>query len=230
MRTTTTLKNRDSSSPDTKNAPTLQSIVSKRLAGYPSWVILTQLFIGFGWLRAVAEKVIDQAWWTGGVITDFVGDHETVMLGWYQPFVEAVVSPAPQLIALIVVLGQLGAGLSLATGKRLGLGLGIGMFLNLHFLAAGAVTPSAFYLLAQGALALWLAERRPTIGALRGLGIAACLAIFLAGLSMPSIATVHPAHVIEDPAMMFAFGGALASLACVIAIESSESIALQLEL
>ena len=31
--------------------------------------------------------------------------------------------------------------------------------MNLNFIAAGAVDPSIFYVLAQGAVALWLAER-----------------------------------------------------------------------
>ncbi|MFW2381413.1 MAG: hypothetical protein ACN4GZ_06595 [Acidimicrobiales bacterium] len=193
----------------------------ERVAGLPAWVVLTQLFIGFGWLRAVAEKVISPQWWTGSVIEDFVVANQDSALGWYQPFLDGVVVPAAPLIALIVVVSQLVAGLSLASGRRLGLGLGLGMFLNLQFLAAGAVTPSAFYLLAQGALALWMAEQAPTFITMKRLGLAAAGAMFLAGLSIPFVSTVHPAHVIDDPAIMFVFGGTLATLACVLAKEPS---------
>ncbi|NNE96757.1 MAG: hypothetical protein HKN24_12090 [Acidimicrobiales bacterium] len=198
---------------------TVRQLVAERVAGLPAWVLLTQLFIGFGWLRAAAEKLIDPDWWTGGVIDAFVSTHYEGFLGWYQPFLDAVVTPAAPLIALVVVAAQLVAGMSLTTGRRLGLGLAVGMFLNLHFLAAGAVTPSAFYLLAQGALALWLAERSPTARSARALRVVSTVAMFLAGLSVPFISTVHPEHVIDDPAVMFAFGGVLATVACLLAHE-----------
>ncbi len=48
--------------------------------------------------------------------------------------------------------------------------------------------------------------------------VVAALAVFLAGLSVPSISTIHPAHVIEDPAIMFVFGGTLAMAACLLTI------------
>ncbi len=202
---------------------TVRALGDERVAGLPSWVVVTQLFIGFGWLRAVAEKTIDPGWWTGAVIKDFVITHQDATLGWYQPFIDAVVTPAAPMVALLVVAFQLAAGLSLATGRRIGLGLGVGMFLNMHFLAAGAVTPSAFYLLAQGAIALWIAEQAPTFTSMKRLGLVAAGAMFLAGLSLPFISTVHPAHVIEDPAVMFAFGGTLATLACLLAGEPKTS-------
>jgi hypothetical protein len=201
----------------------VRDVVLDRVAGLPSWVVLTQLFIGLGWLRAVAEKVIEPGWWTGHVIDDFVVDHQHATLGWYQPFVEGVVTPAAPVIALAVVLGQLVAAISLTTGKRLLLGLSVGMFLNLNFLAAGAVTPSAFYLLAQGAIALWMAELKPSAAATRALGAVAATAIFLAAASLPFVSTVHPHDVIEDPAVMFAFGGSLAAAACWLASHTTRT-------
>ena len=198
---------------------TARTLIKERITGIPSWVLLTQLFIGFGWLRAVAEKVINVDWWTGGVIGTFVSAQSDVALGWYRPFLEVVVSPAAPLVALVVICAQLVAGASLVTGRRLGLGLTIGIFLNLHFLAAGAVTPSAFYLLAQGALALWLAEQTHTGATATRLSVAAIVAVFLAGLSVPFASTIHPADVIEDPALMFAFGGLLTTAACLVAYD-----------
>ncbi len=91
------------------------------------------------------------------------------------------------------------------------------MFLNLHFMAAGAVTPSAFYLLGQGALALWACERAMSRTRARALRLAAGVAAFAVGVNIPFISTLHPAHVIEDPAVMFTFGGALAALTCLLA-------------
>ncbi len=192
------------------------------MGGLPAWVVVTQLFIGLGWLRAVAEKVIDPGWWTGDVITRFVFVHGDTTLAWYQPFVEAVVLPAAPLIALVVVVGQLVAGASLVTGRRIGVGLATGIFLNLHFLAAGAVTPSAFYLLAQGALVLWLAEQTLTLVSLKRLQLVAAIAAALVGFNLPFISTVHPAAVIDDPAIMLVLGGALTALGCVLASRTIE--------
>lgn len=188
-----------------------------RLDGLPSWVVLTELFIGLGWLRAVAEKLIEPAWWRGDVLEQFIADRTDMTLGWYGPFLATVVLPLAPLAAVIVVVGQLVAGVSLVTGRRLTVGLTVGMFLNLHFMAAGAVTPSAFYLLGQGALALWLCERAVSRSRARALRVAAGVAAFAVGVNIPFISTLHPAHVIEDPAIMFAFGGALATLTCLLA-------------
>jgi len=214
-------------SPATERVPTqlqrARDLLTDRVAGLPSWVVLTQLFIGLGWLRAVAEKVINPQWWSGAVLNDFVSDHQEATLGWYQPFIDSVVIPAAPPIALTVVLGQLVAALSLMTGRRLTLGLSVGMFLNLNFLAAGAVTPSAFYLLAQGAIALWLSEQKPTAASIKGLGVVAALATFLAAASLPFISTIHPHEVIEDPAVMFAFGGSLTTLACLLATNANKA-------
>lgn len=190
--------------------------ITDRLTAVPPWALLIQLFIGFGWLRAVAEKVIDPGWWTGSVIDGFLTANDGQTLVWYRPFLERVVEPGTPAIALAVLVLQLVAGLSLLTGRRVALGLSVGVFLNLHFMASGAVTPSAFYLLAQGALALWMAGERPGIITTLRLRFAAMAATFLAALNVPFLSTLHPEHVIEDPAMMFAFGGGLVALTCLL--------------
>lgn len=193
------------------------STYTDRFAGQPAWVVLTSLFIGLGWLRAVAEKLIDPRWWRGDVLEQFIAEHADTTLGWYEPFLDSAVLPLAPVVAAVVVLGQLAAGASLVTGRRLAVGLSIGMFLNLHFMAAGAVTPSAFYLLAQGALVLWLSERATGTGNIRALRIAAAVGAFVVGVNVPFISTLHPAEVIEDPAVMFSFAGALAALTCLLA-------------
>lgn len=201
----------------TSAASRISELITKRLGKLPSWVVLTQLFIGLGWLRAAGAKAIDLSWWSGEYIRRFAADHQDVTLGWYQPFLDNVVLPAVPLVALVVILGQVFAGLTLVSGRYVGAGLAVGILLNLQFLAAGAVDPSAFYLLAQGAMALWLAEGSRTAQTDKRLMVAASIAVFLGALSLPFISTLHPARVIEDPAIMFAFGGALAAMACLIA-------------
>lgn len=210
------------SAPTTRTPPNAaaklaRELVERRVGRLPVWVMVTQLFIGAGWLRAAAEKVIEPSWWSGAELRDFLASTSELALPWYQPFIETIVAPGAILIALVVMLGQLFAGLSLVTGRRLGLGLGTGVFLNLHFLAAGAVNPSAFYLLAQGCVALWMVERHLGSDEVRRrLGVGAMVATFVAGLSLPSIATLHPAEVIDDPAAMFAFLGVLVTMACLL--------------
>jgi thiosulfate dehydrogenase [quinone] large subunit len=203
-------------------AVTARQLLSERFAGLPAWVVVTQLFIGLGWLRAVTEKLMDPDWWTGDVLRDFVSSHADTTLGWYAPFVNSVALPLAAGVALVVVVGQLLAGISLVTGRRLNVGLAVGMFMNLHFMAAGAVTPSAFYLLAQGALVLWLCEQKPNRFTTKALSATAVVAMFVAGLNLAFVSTIHPADVIEDPAVMFSFGGALTALACLLAATPSQ--------
>jgi hypothetical protein len=71
--------------------------------------------------------------------------------------------------------------------------------------AVGAVNPSAFYLVGQGAVALWHLGCRPPSPALsRGLQYGVAVAVALAVVSVPFIGTIHPAGVIDDPAVMMA--------------------------
>ena len=193
---------------------------ASRLTGLPPWVVLVQLFIGLGWLRAFAEKAIDTQWWTGAAIEDFIGSQEGVTLGWYQPFVDSVVLPAAPAVALIVIVAQLLAGLSLTTSHRVGVGLAIGIFLNLHFMSAGAVTPSAFYLLAQGAVGLWMAERSRARACTNRLLVVATAAVFVAAANVPFISTLHPHEVIDDPAIMYVLAGSLTALTSLLAMHA----------
>lgn len=169
----------------------------------PAWVVLVQLFIGLGWARAAVEKVVDGRWWSGEVIVGFVSTHDGDSLAWYRPFLDLVVGPNAAAFALLVVALQLFAAATLLSNRRVGLGLAVGMFLNLHFVLAGAVEPSIFYLICQGALGLRLLEvgqaKRSTSGMLDAIDVS-CLS--LAMLSAPLISTLHPAEVIEDPAII----------------------------
>ena len=122
------------------------------------------------------------------------------------------------LVGIVVVVGQLIAGLSLVSGRFLGIGLLVGLFMNVNFLAAGAVNPSAFYLVMQGALGLWLLEQRgqraSTFTYLRA------VSIVLGGLglgSLPYVSTLHPAKVTDDPAIMLILTALLALVAAATA-------------
>ena len=196
----------------------MSRIIVSRLRGLPPWVVLTQLFIGLGWLRASAEKLINPQWWEGDTITQFLAGNVDSTLAWYEPFASSFVLSNLSLVGIVVVVGELIAGLSLVSGRFLGIGLLVGLFMNINFLAAGAVNPSAFYLVIQGALGLWLIEQRDqrasTFTYLRA------VSIVLGGLglgSLPYISTLHPAKVIDDPAIMLILTALLAFVAAATA-------------
>jgi len=196
----------------------LSKLFSARFAGQPAWAAVTEVFIGLGWLRAATSKVIDPSWWSGDYLTGFLTEHSDATLGWYAPFVDAVVAPNARLVAPSVLILQLVVAASLLTGRARSIGLCFGIALNLHFVAAGAVNPSAFYLLAQGALVLWLIDRWSARQTQAMLPAIAASGLAVAGFNVPFIRTMHPANVIDDPAIMFATLGILTCLACVIAI------------
>jgi len=195
------------------------SKVRETIQQIPSWVFIVQLFIGLGWLRAGVEKMISIDWWTGEYLRDFVAESAPLTLGWYEPFLDWVVLPAAPLVAAFVMFSQFAIAFGLLTNKRVGAALGLGMFLNLHFIAAGAVTPSAFYLLSQGALALWLAERSTKRETRHALEATAVSGAALAIAHVPWIETLEPAEVIHDPAIMLATAGGIAALGCGLARE-----------
>lgn len=189
----------------------------ERVRGLPSWVVLTELFLALGWLRAAAEKTIDPFWWSGNKLESFLREHQEVTVGWYEPIVEFVWWPYSLIVAVVVVVMQFAIGLALLNGRAVGWALAGGMLLNLNFMAAGAVNPSAFYILSQGAIALWMAERslRPDISNL--LTAAAVLAGAIGVVSLPYAKTLDPAGVIDDPAIMLATAGALTLVSCELA-------------
>jgi len=195
----------------------LERLANRRFAGLPSWVVLVELFIGFGWLRAAVEKAIDPDWWNGVVIADFAAAHSRWTIVWFQPVIDHVVLPHVRVVAAAVVLGQLVAAATLIAGRRRGVGLATGTALCVSFIAAGAVNPAIFYLVTQSALALWLLENRiPPERALRILRIGGRGAVIAAALTAPFISTLRPARIVEDAAAVFAFGALLVAVACAV--------------
>lgn len=198
--------------------PTGRSVARRPLgrsvADRPPWLVITQLFFGLGWLRAAGAKVISIDWWTGDAICSFVADHADTTLPWIEPVTDAVVAVAP-LIAVLVLDLQAGTGLALIVDRGVPAALAAATLLNVTFVAIGAVNPSAFYLVGQGAIALWLVGRRPpTARVSRALRLTTGAAVAAAAVSAPFITTVDPALVIEDPAIVIVMLGALTALAC----------------
>ncbi len=202
-----------------QSTPTLtvksRNAFAARTVGIPSWVLLIQLFIGLGWLRAAAEKVFEPTWWSGVEVQIFLFQQSDHMLGWYRPIATNWIAPYAASVAIAVVAILLFAASSLLSGRLVRLGLFAGMFLNLNFMAAGSVNPSVFYLLAQGVLALWLAEQSlPGKLVPRLLSGVAFLSYVVGVMSLPYIRTIDPAEVISDPAVMLVFSSVLTVIVC----------------
>lgn len=186
-----------------------------RIDGTPAWVLFIRLFIGLGWLRVATEKLIEPAWRDGTEIIAFVEGYSVWTIGWYRPIVDNLVVPNPRAILVILIAAQVFAAVTLLSGRLLAYGIGIGIFMNLNFLVAGSVDPNVFYLLSQGAIAFWLAERAvASKWRLRALSVVALAIYSLAMMSLPSITTVHPARVIIDPAMMYVVLALVAVVSC----------------
>ncbi len=181
----------------------------------PPWLVISQLFFAMGWLRAAAEKVISPAWWSGETIWAFLTAHDADTVAWFRPVVDMAVVDHVPLYVVGIVLTQLACGLLLLTDRHLPLALAVAMTMNIAFVAIGAVNPSAFYLVGQGAIALWLVgTRRPTATLSTALRWTTGFAAAVTLISLPLIRTVDPHGVIDDPAAMMATLGALTALGC----------------
>lgn len=188
--------------PTVSSPPPADTWLDRRLDGRPAWAVVLEAFFGLGWLRAGVEKIIEPEWWNGDQLATFLAEHEGGVLEWFQPVIDGLVVPFSGAVLLAVPLIQVVLGLALLSGRMRVPALLAGIGLNLVFIAAGAVNPSIFYILAQGAVLLWAVERDRSGKGLAALDIAAGAGVFLASASVLSIRTIHPAEVVDDPAMI----------------------------
>lgn len=180
----------------------------------PAWLLVTQAFFALGWLRAASSKVIDASWWSGAHVESFVADHNSLALPWAFPLAEFAVAHAAQLVAVVVVVAQCFVGAALLTNRFVSAALAVGLGMNFVFLTCGAVNPSVFYIVGQGALVLWLLDSDNTSPErARTLGLVTWLAGALLVISVPFAQTVQPSQVIEDPACVLSLVSILTILA-----------------
>lgn len=170
-----------------------------------------QLFLAAGWLRAGVEKIISGDWWTGAELDRFLVEQQPHMIDFFPAIVDVAIAPLALPISWIVMAMQVLIGVALLTGRRIELALWGGVLLNTTFVLAGAVNPSAFYLMMQLVLLLALAPRVAW-----RTSVARAVAWFAAAAAMvPFVRTVDPALVIDDPASMLAFAAALTGVGIV---------------
>lgn len=214
----------------------LRALVLDELRQERAYLLPLRLFLGVGWIRAGVEKALDTGWYDGSELTSFLtaqlaGSQATFPL--YGAVMEGVLLPLATPVGIVVLLVQLLIGTAIVVGYRTGPALVIGILLNLNFVLAGVPDPSTFYIVIQlvlfaggagrvlgvdgaqlsrrdaarllGAPAPVSPARRRVYGALA----IACVA-FAAAVS-PSVRSLDPATVVEDPAMILVVLGLFAA-------------------
>lgn len=202
-----------------------------------AYLLPMRLFIGLGWLRAGVEKLLDPNWAGGDSLHAFLTEQMAggdVYFPFYAQFIHQVFLPNAAALAWIVLIGQLLVGAAIASGTLTNAALLGGLFMNLNFILAGRVDPSAFYVVIQLALFFgnagavvgvdaWLSRRvpslfaaaqtepyRPTAAERQLLRGAALLAAIAALLAVPFIREFGPQSVTDPAMLLFILGGVAA--------------------
>ena len=169
----------------------------------PAGVLFLQLFLGLGWLRAAAAHGLSPSWWSGGEVLGFLLETEQRRLPFYDPLVDLVIRPFPDLLSIGVWAIQVSVGIGLVLGLRPILWVLVGMFLNVNFILAGEVNPSVFYLVMATPVLLWVVGGRLDADSARRLSRWALLVgVAVVAVCLPFVSTVDPDHVVEDPALV----------------------------
>ena len=129
--------------------------VIKDLRHPAAFMFPLRLFIGIGWLRAFAEKVISPDWFDREAVALFLDAQlarDAVAFSPYEQLVESVLRPGSRWIGWVLMALQLVVGLGIITGTYTNLALLIGSSMNANFILAGQLSPSAFYIVIQTVL------------------------------------------------------------------------------
>ncbi len=195
-----------------------------------AWLLPLRLFLALGWLRASTEKVVSLRWSDGESLAVFLQTARTeTPFGFYRMLIDGVFLPNIDILSFLVAAGQGAIGLALLFGLLSQAALLAAIFLNLNFILAGVVNPSAFYIMIELVLlsnhmgAIWgldayfsryikqpwlVAQARPSQDfRLLRFQMIRCFALagLLTGLSLIDffyIKTFSPETSVEDPAML----------------------------
>lgn len=199
------------------------------LDGDAAYLIPLRLFIGIGWIRASLEKIVSPGWPQGTALAEFFNQQLTsghIVFPFYRHLITDVFAPHALTMSWIIMSGQMLVGLAVMFGVFTNFALLWGLFMNINFVLAGQITPSAFYIVIQTVLivanagAVFGLDRLisprvpiPLLAAYspglrkywrleQNLYFAAVLiAVLVGGLSIPYIRDYSP-HSVDDPAML----------------------------
>ncbi|MEK7585725.1 MAG: DoxX family membrane protein [Patescibacteria group bacterium] len=132
-----------------------------------SWFwLLARVYVGWEWFHAGWTKFAGTGWvgdGAGNSISGFVkgalakttGAHPDVQ-GWYATFLENVVLPHASFWSHLVVYGEILVGAALILGIFTGIAAFFGLFMNLNFMLAGALsTNPILFTLSIGLVLAW---------------------------------------------------------------------------
>ena len=145
---------------------TVVAFVRREVRKENAYLVPLRLFIGIGWIRASLEKVLDPHWNDGAALAQFLHakvDGGQVVFPAYQAIIEQVFLSNVGLLSLVIIAGQLLAGTAIMLGAFTNLGLLGALFMNINFILAGQVNPSAFYVIIESVLFI------ANVGAVMGL-------------------------------------------------------------
>ena len=110
----------------------------------PIWLIL-RIYLGWMWLTAGWGKLHNPAWVgdsAGTALTGFVDRalSKTDVQGWYAAFLQNFVLPNVVPWSYMVAWGEFFVGVALIVGFLVGISAFFGVFMNLNFMLAGALS------------------------------------------------------------------------------------------
>lgn len=138
-----------------------------------SWLwLIIRIYIGWQWLVAGWEKVINPVWvgdkagvavagFLNGALAKTTGAHPSVA-GWYADFIKTVALPNAEIFSYLVSFGELFVGIALILGALTGIAAFFGALMNVNYLLAGTVSVNPtmlvlqFFLISAWKTAGWL--------------------------------------------------------------------------
>lgn len=132
--------------------------------GFPDWLVfgdlrlariwlLLRLWLGWQWLESGWHKVTDPTWmqtglavkgfWERAIIVPETG-RAPVAYDWYRVFLQEMLEGGHYTwFAKLVAVGELAVGIALILGLLTGVAAVSGIFMNWHFVMAGAASTNA---------------------------------------------------------------------------------------
>lgn len=122
------------------------------------WLII-RIYIGWEWLVAGWEKVINPVWvgdkagvavtgFLNGALAKTAGAHPSVA-GWYADFIKTIALPNTEIFSYLVSFGELFVGIGLILGAVTGIAAFFGALMNVNYLLAGTVSVNPSMLVLQ---------------------------------------------------------------------------------
>lgn len=122
-----------------------------------SWIwLIVRLYVGYEWLLAGWDKIINPAWVgvkAGTALSGFLnnaisltsGAHPAVQ-AWYAAFLKATIVPAAGFWSYVVAFGETLVGLGLILGVFTGIAAFFGFFMNMNYMLAGSISTNPILL------------------------------------------------------------------------------------